>query len=86
MNRKESDWIVIKGLREGDRSLAIPEPNTVEGARSEIDNFNAGSFEDGGSPRKFLICCRERYEYYDDSGVFIRSEEVTSVIEKYPSD
>lgn len=88
MKRIEGDHIEIMGLRHYLGGLIMNGENTVENARITIDNSNARRIKDEWitEPEQYLIVCHEWYRWEEDDGTFIRSEDIISVIEKYPAD
>lgn len=64
--------------------LACLHRDTLEGIRGDIDRSNARAVEQGFSAQAWQIVQIEWKTVYDDTDLFVESEEHTRVVEIYP--
>lgn len=82
MKRYESSRYDTLSL--GGNCRLVTRGESLEGIKQEIDDSNARAVAKGYKAESWLITHRESYTYYDDNGMFNRSEELEIAIEVYP--
>lgn len=58
--------------------------DTIEGTRAEIDRANARAIAQGYKAESWIITHKEYDTWYDDRGIFIKSEILEQAVEIYP--
>lgn len=82
MKRYEHDKYDTKSFTGASR--LVVHGNTLEKIRSEIDESNRRCIERGYKAVQWIITHREFYNWYDDHGRFVKSEEIEQAVEIYP--
>lgn len=83
MKRYEFDGFKARGLNGG--HYLSTKAETLEGVKQEIDESNARAMSLGYQAESWIITHYERYVWYDDNDMFIKSEDIEQTVEVYPA-
>lgn len=84
MKRYESDCYKARAIRGG--SYLAKEGGSLEEIRDIIDRSNQRAVSLGYKAESWIIVHNEWYSWYDDNGMFIKSETIEQAIEVYPKE
>lgn len=68
----------------GELQLKLSVLRSIEAVRDWIDDLNAKHVVRHEKLDQWLICSIETVKRYEDDGTFCSSDELTTVLEKYP--
>ncbi len=83
MKRREFDCYKTLAVRGWSRLAA--EAQSLDEMRVKIDAANERAVSQGYKAEQWLITHEERYVWYSDDGVFVKSEIIEEAIEVYPA-
>ena len=84
MKRYESDGYKARAINGG--SYLAKEADTLEEIRDTIDKSNQRAVSLGYKAEAWIIVHNEWYSWYDDNGMFVKSETIEQAIEVYPKE
>lgn len=84
MKMYESDCYKARAIRGG--SYLAKDANTLEEMRDIIDRSNQRAESLGYKLESWIIVHNKWYAWYDDNGMFVRSETLEQAMEIYPKE